>query len=129
MISDLRRLLLLPLLVIGLPSCGSETAGGAAHGTIEGRVSLAPVMPVCRQGVPCDGVYAGAKIVARVRGGEALAHAQTNSAGEFRLDVPPGEYAVAVDADAALPRCSQAQVVVAAGATIRADIDCDTGIR
>ena len=45
------------------------------------------------------------------------------------LDVPPGEYAVAVDTDAALPRCSQAQVVVAPGTTIRADIDCDTGIR
>jgi hypothetical protein len=129
MTRNLRQLVFLPLLVIGLPACGSETASGTAHGIIEGRVSLGPTMPVCLQGVPCDGVYEDAKIVVRFQSGEAVAHALTNQAGKFRLDVATGKYIVGVDTDAPLPRCSEAQVIIAAGVTIRADIDCDTGIR
>ncbi len=128
MIRNPRKLVFLLPLVMGLPACASETAS-TDNGIVEGRVSLGPTMPVCLQGVPCDGVYAGAKIIVRLQGGEAVAHAVTNQQGKFRVDLAAGKYIVGVETEAALPRCSEAQVIIAAGVTVRADIDCDTGIR
>ena len=112
-----------------LAGCSAETTGHAAWGIVKGRVSLGPIMPVCHEGVACDGVYAGARIVVRAQSGKLGARATADQKGEFSLDISPGEYVVAVEADGSLPRCSRADVIVTAGRTTQANIDCDTGIR
>ena len=102
-------------------------ASGA--GTLVGHVTLGPIMPVCREGVPCDGVYKDAVVEVRTKSGTVVAQAKTDDSGDFRVDVAAGAYTVAIAVDAMLPRCSEAEVVVAKGQTATVTIDCDTGIR
>ena len=115
-------------LLFVLPGCSAETAGSAT-GTIKWHVSLGPTMPVCRVGTPFGGDYAGAKIVVRTAGGTVAARAAADQRGEYRFDVSAGTYVVGVEVSGPLPRCSQTDVVVAAGRISAAEIDCDSGIR
>ena len=129
MTQNLRRLMFLALAAAGLPACGNPIAAGDGASAIEGRVSLGPSMPVCRQGIPCDRAFSGAKVVVRTESGASIARATADEDGKFRVDVAAGVYNVGVDVDGPLPRCSQIRVVVTAGKPARADVDCDTGIR
>ena len=117
------------VLLWALPGCSVETEAGAATGTIKGHVSLGPIMPVCRVGTPCDGVYAGAKVAVRTAGGTVVARSAADQRGEFQIDVSAGAYVVGVEVSGPLPHCSQTDVTVAAGQMSKADIDCDSGIR
>ena len=112
-----------------LAACGVETAGGGVSGVIEGRVSLGPIMPVCQVGVPCDGVYADARIAVRNKAGSSVATAVADQQGMFRVEVAAGAYVVEVEVSGPLPNCPRVDVVVTAGTKVRADIACDTGIR
>ena len=116
-------------LLFVLPGCSAETEAGATSGTIKGHVSLGPTMPVCRIGTPCGGDYAGAKIVVRTADGTVAARLAAGQKGEYRIDVSAGTYVVGVEVSGALPRCSQMDVVVAAGRISAAEIACDSGIR
>jgi hypothetical protein len=118
----------LPLVLISLSACGAESSRAGA-GVIEGHVTLGPIMPVCRQGVPCDGVYGGAKIVVRDKAGEVVATAIADRNGDFKVGVRVGAFVVGVDVAGQMPSCTQVEVVVADGATVRSQIDCDSGIR
>ena len=120
---------ILPLVALVLPACGADMGASGALGTIEGRVRLGPVMPVCREGVPCDGVYAGANIVVRDKGGDEVAHTTADDKGEFRVDVSAGARVVSVSVKGPLPSCGEVEVVVVARQSVRADLDCDSGIR
>jgi hypothetical protein len=86
-------------------------------------------MPVCREGVPCDGVYKGARVVVRRSSGQAVQRATADENGTFSVDVPAGAYEVAVEVDGMLPRCTPAPVTVHARQAARVEIDCDSGIR
>ena len=110
-----------------LPACAEHAAVGS--GEIAGRVKLGPIMPVCREGVPCDGVYRGATVVVMRQGGSIEARATSDDNGDYRVMVPAGSYAVRIDVQGPMPSCSTADVVVAAGQSSRADIECDSGIR
>jgi hypothetical protein len=79
--------------------------------------------------VPCDGVYAGANIVVRDKGGDEVARTVADDKGEFRVSVSAGARVVGVSVKGPLPRCGAAEVVVVAGQSVRADLDCDSGIR
>ena len=109
-----------------LSACEASTHG---YGTIEGRVTLGPIMPVCREGVPCDGVFADAKIVVRHKNGDTAAQTKADANGMFRVDVPTGAYIVGVAVDGPMPTCGEAEVLIAARQSARVDIDCDSGIR
>jgi hypothetical protein len=112
--------------LLALQSC---EAGSMEAGVIAGLVKLGPIMPVCREGVPCDGVYKDAKVVLRTLGGQVVNHATADGKGEFWMDAAAGRYEVAVEVEGPLPRCTPAQVSVGAGETVRVEIDCDSGIR
>ena len=129
MTRPLGRVLILSAVVSVLAGCGLEAEQGGERGTIEGRVMRGPIMPVCREGVPCDGPFAGAKIIVRATRGGAEARTVADQAGGFRVDVAAGRYSVGVEVEGMLPRCSQVEVTVIAHETERADIACDTGIR
>jgi hypothetical protein len=114
---------------IAIAGCTEQDHAAAAYGVIVGQVKLGPIMPVCREGVPCDGVYKGAKVVVRARDGAVASRATADDNGEFSADVPAGTYTVAIDVQGPLPSCSSAEATVAARSKARVAIDCDSGIR
>lgn len=124
--------LVLGVVALATAGCGAES-GGDGHGipdagVIAGVVKLGPIMPVCREGVPCDGIYKGAKVVVTGRRG-GVARVTADDKGEFWIDVAPGTYSVSVDVQAVLPHCRAADVIVPARQIVRIEIDCDSGIR
>ena len=119
------------ILVVVLAAAGCDAGMGRAGGggAIAGRVTLGPIMPVCREGVPCNGVYKNAKVEVHAASGPVVARTITDANGDFRADVAAGTYKVAVAVDGMLPRCTEAEAVVSQGQTVQVAIDCDTGIR
>jgi hypothetical protein len=114
---------ILSLVAFVLPACGAEMGASRALGTIEGRVALGPIMPVCQEGVPCDGV------VVRDKSGDEVARTTADDKGEFRVDVSAGARIVGVSVKGPMPSCRETEVVVVSGQSVRADLDCDSGIR
>lgn len=86
-------------------------------------------MPVCREGVPCDGPYAGAAVVVYDERGSVLGSAVADEKGAYRVSVTAGRVVVTVDVSGPLPHCSRVPAKVTPRATAHVDIDCDTGIR
>ena len=64
---------------------------------------------------------------------DASAHivATTRSAadGRYALNVAPGRYTLVANTGIAFPRCPSLTVDVPNGAAVRADFNCDTGLR
>ena len=125
----MRQLALAALVILLLSGSNTQIAAHGASGVIKGRVTLGPTTPLCREDVPCEGIYAGAKIVVRTKSGEVCARSTSDQNGEFRIDVSPGRYIVAVDLQGKLPRCSRREVTIAAGQATQVTLDCDTGMR
>ena len=117
------------LLALCLCACGVETSSGNDFGRIEGHVSLSPTTPVCSAINSCEGAYVGANIIARTANGDVVGRATTDQQGDFALRVRAGKIDVGVEGSAKFPHCRPAHVVLAAGATVRANIDCDSGLR
>lgn len=109
--------------------CNADVGQADGVGTIAGRVTLGPIMPVCRVDVPCDGAYKDAKVEVKTKSGAVAARATSDANGDFRLDVAAGAYTVAVAVEGMLPRCGEVEAVVAQEQTVRVAIDCDSGIR
>lgn len=122
----MKRIAVLSATLVSLSACGG---GALKTGTIEGVVRLGPIMPVCQVGVPCDGVYKGAKVVLRTPAGQTAKRVTADDKGVFRMDAPAGSFEVAIEVDGPLPACAPAQVVVAPHETVKVTIDCDSGIR
>ena len=122
----MRRLLAATVAFLSLQACD---AGPRETGVIEGLVKLGPIVPVCREGEPCDGVYKGANVVLRKPGGAAIKRVTANDKGAFWIDSPAGVYEVGVDVEGPMPTCAPVRVIVKAGETMRVEIDCDSGIR
>jgi hypothetical protein len=122
----MRRTAALSFALVMLGACEAEPL---ESGEIKGLVKLGPIMPVCQVGVPCDGVYKGAKVVLRTSSGQAVKRVTADDKGEFRIDAPVGSFDVAVEVEGPLPSCTPAQVSVKARETVRVEIDCDSGIR
>jgi hypothetical protein len=118
------------LLLLSVGGCGAETAQHSGDGgAIAGLVTLGPIMPVCREGVPCDGVYKGAKVLIRDKNGKAATRVVADDNGEFRAEVPAGAYTVEIEVGNMLPSCSSATAMVVVRETVSVKIDCDSGIR
>jgi hypothetical protein len=122
----MHRIAALSAALVALAACSAEPS---ESGTITGVVKLGPIMPVCQEGVPCDGGYQGAKVVLRTPNGQPIQRATADNKGEFRMDVPAGRFEVAIDVEGPMPTCAPAQALVKARETVRVEIDCDSGIR
>lgn len=125
----LGRLALMLIAVCIAAACNAEVGQAGGGGTIVGHVTLGPIMPVCREDVPCDGVYKDARVEVRTKSGTVVARTKSDDNGDFRVDVAPGAYTIVIVVDAILPSCSKVDVIVSKGQTATAEIDCDTGIR
>lgn len=131
-------LLLLAVLVIGLLILGcSNTA--VEKGLLQGYVHIGPVSPVEKPGeevnIRCE-VYEARKIMIYDESGHKLVkqvdtdcNASENYA-RYRVELEPSVYTVdinriGVDSSSDVPK----KIEIVSGATVRLDIDIDTGIR
>ena len=106
-----------------------------AYGVLEGRVTIGPLTPVERAGVPTPTVppevYAARSIdIFQADGTTRVVNVKISSDGTYHVKLPPGTYVVniaktGIDRGTDLPKT----VTLASGQTTRLDIDIDTGIR
>ncbi len=101
---------------------GSETSG------IEGQVSIRPVRPVERKGVPNARPYQ-ARITVLDPAGREVAAIDSDAEGKFRLTLPPGTYVLRPEASGLYPRASEQRVEVGRNRATRVDIVYDSGMR
>lgn len=120
------RIAAISFALLALQAC---EAGSMETGVITGLVKLSPIMPVCREDEPCNGVHKGAKVVLRTPDGQVVKRATADDKGEFRMDTAAGRFEIGVDVEGPLPSCTPVQVSVTARETVRVEIDCDSGIR
>jgi len=127
-----KPLLSLILLAGFLMSCALQTQ---ETGTLKGHVSIGPLVPVLREGVPeptpAPEVYAARQIViSKPASGKEIARVGIGVTGDYQVQLPVGTYIVdinhgGVDMAKGLP----AEVEITSNQVTLLDIDIDTGIR
>lgn len=119
------------LVLVALSGCaGSSLAlGPGAPQGIEGQVLLGPMCPVQQVGNPCPDQPYQAWIDVRDSGGGLVTRVQSDTAGHFKVGLVPGTYILHPESGNPLPRASDQQVEVVAGAYTSVTISFDTGIR
>ena len=128
----MKRLLVTTLLVLLIGAC---SAGPRETGTLEGHVTLGPMLPATREGLteptPAPEAYAVRQIVIYAEDGvREVAQAQIDSGGNYEVTLPVGTYVidinhVGVDQGVDLPRT----VEIISGQITRLDVIIDTGVR
>jgi len=94
-------------------------------------VHAGPTCPVERPDEPCPDVPVRGTVQVRLAGatdGEVQVSGPTDTAGNYRAELPAGSYVVTVDTGAPLPRC-EAQTFTVLDRDVEVDIPCDSGIR
>ncbi|MGD2057598.1 MAG: carboxypeptidase-like regulatory domain-containing protein [Anaerolineales bacterium] len=125
-------ILLLVTPVVLAAGCRLRTS---ATGSLEGHVSIGPLVPVLREGetepTPSPEMYAQRQVVIYNAGGSRVVErVSIDPAGNYEVELPAGTYTVdinriGIDSAAGLPT----QVEIEAGEPVRLDISIDTGIR
>jgi hypothetical protein len=128
------------LLVVGLvllsASCGVHPAArGPAQPSdstvlLSGVVEASPGCPVERQDHRCKPRLVGdVRVEARSLPAGVTASTRTSADGHYSLRLRRGLYLLVAMTAQILPRCPQVLVSVSTLAPVRADINCDSGIR
>jgi hypothetical protein len=114
---------------------GCAPATPQATGILQGHVTIGPLVPVQREGIPdptpAPEVYAARQIVIfSPDGNTEIARADINPQGNYSVELPTGEYLVdinhlGIDFAAGFP----ATVNIHSDRTTVLDVDIDTGIR
>jgi hypothetical protein len=130
--------------VVVTASCGGRVAGAtvpaapspatprpaAAAGVIFGVIRAGPTCPVDRVYHACrDRRLGNLDVQARPARTGVVFSARSNADGHFSVRLRPRNYLLTVLTTTTFPRCPQVPVSVRSGATVRARITCDTGIR
>ncbi len=127
------KLLILAVAAAGLliVSCSSTPV---EDGTVQGNVTIGPLVPVERPGVtyevPCE-VYEARKILVFKKNGKTLVkEVAIDCEGRYQAELPPGFYVIdinriGIDHSSEVP----AEIEIRSLETVRLDIDIDTGIR
>jgi hypothetical protein len=128
---DMRRLLWLIIILLVL-ACNKRPQ---VSGTLAGHVTIGPLVPVSRAGVPdptpAPGVYAARKIVIYAPDGQTeITRVDIDAEGNYEVALPVGTYVVdinrlGIDHGIDLP----AMVEILGLQLTLLDIDIDTGIR
>lgn len=133
-----QRARLLPAvgLVILSASCGVRpAAAGAAHPSgsnvlVSGVVQAGPACPVERQGHPCKPrPVSNVRVEARSLPSGVTASTRTSADGHYLLRLRGGRYVLVAMTGQILPVCPHVHILVTSLAPVRADINCDSGIR
>lgn len=130
-----RYLLYLTFLTLGASSLFACARSPQEFGTLEGHVTIGPLVPVVREGeaepTPAPEVYAAREIVVfEVDGKTEFVRLKIDAHGDYRAELPVGTYVVDInrigmDTAADLPK----EIVITGQGVTRLDIDIDTGIR
>jgi hypothetical protein len=88
-----------------------------------GTVTIGPVTPVCRVGVPCDKPAANVTLTF-TRLGRSLS-VKTTASGGYRIELAPGIYAVRANAGMSM----RPQTITVRGPRTHLGFSIDTGIR
>ncbi len=102
-----------------------------AHGGsgIEGRTVIGPLCPVARANHPCPPQPYPAKINVMGSVSQQVAQAQSDTQGQFRIDLPPGTYILMPVSPGIYPRAAPQTVTVLTSGYISVTIAYDSGIR
>jgi hypothetical protein len=127
----MRRLLLLAIISF-MMACNDRPQ---EMGTLAGHVTIGPLVPVSRKGVPdptpAPEVYAERKIVIYAQDGQTeITRVDIDAEGDYEVTLPVGTYVVdinhlGVDQGIDLPKT----VEIPSRQVTRLDIEIDTGIR
>jgi hypothetical protein len=137
--TTLHTVLLIGLLLAGWGgqvAMGSESARTqnqqSATGVLLGRVTRSPMVPVERSDRPVPpGPVAGARILVSDLVGNQVATVMTDEHGEYRVDLPAGDYRVDMVRVGrfGLTKDLPATVTIRPGRETRLDVGVDSGIR
>jgi hypothetical protein len=122
-------------LVLLSASCGVHQATGPAQPSgatalLSGIVRAGPSCPVERQGHPCKPrPLSNIRVEARSVPGGVTTSTRTSAAGHYTLRLSQGRYLLVVMTGQVPPRCPHVDISVTPPAPVRADINCDSGIR
>ncbi len=121
----------LAVLAGGCGSSDTTTGGGALQGSgIEGTVNVGPTCPgpsIVNDTRDCTEPLAADVRVVDDSTGQEAAQTTSDSEGHFRVDLPPGKYAITVPGNAGL--AEPVRVTVQPGKYSEADVLIDSGVR
>jgi hypothetical protein len=113
---------------LALAALGATFAHGVAPSGLRGLVTRSPIMPVCREGVPCSAPAKNTPLVFFRKGSSVKA--RTDSAGRYRVALVPGWWNVRTAGRLQIGSgISPTRVRVYAARFRVVDLDIDTGIR
>lgn len=128
------------VIILVLTACQPQSSGGVVPqlvqpGILQGHISIGPLTPVERVGVPTPTVpadaYAAQQVMVYQSDGQTVVTRITPDAnGDYSITLAPGQYVVNI-AKQGIQRARDlpATVTVESGKTVRLDISIDTGIR
>lgn len=97
---------------------------------LSGVVQASPGCPVQRQDHPCKPRPVGnVRVEARSLPAGVTASTRTGASGHYFLRLRRGRYALIAMTGQILPHCPHVLIFVTSRAPVRADINCDSGIR
>jgi hypothetical protein len=109
-------------------STSTTSTTAALDSGITGLVTLGPISPVERPGVPNERPYAATIIVKRTDG-SVVAQVRSGEDGRFTIKLPPGAYVLEPQNGQPLPRAEAQQVTVLPHAFTEVTVAFDSGIR
>jgi hypothetical protein len=131
-----RRLLAAVGIVLVSASCGVRPAGthpaqpSGPTVLIFGVVEASPGCPVERPSRPCKPRPLGdVRVEARSLPAGVTASTRTRADGHYSLQLGKGRYVLVAVTRQVVPRCPHVLVAVTSPAPVRANINCDSGIR
>ena len=124
------KLLLIAGLLLVTAGCGAysfPTGTTTQTGNVHGTVRVYPCAPVEQQGQVCNGLPGTGLAILFTKGSQTNT-AMVGPSGTYSLDLPAGTWKVSIKGIARIINGPN-PVIVAAGASIEADYQVDSGIR
>jgi hypothetical protein len=113
---------------LALAALGATFAHGVAPSGLRGLVTRSPIMPVCREGVPCSAPAKNTPLVF-FRTGRSV-RTRTDGTGHYRVALAPGWWNVRTTRPLQIGSGISPSRVRVFGARFRVvNLDIDTGIR
>jgi hypothetical protein len=124
------------ILVASQSGCSPRILPVAPEGILYGKVTVGPLQPVERVGVPSPTpppeVFTSRSInIFQADGKTLLRNVHFNANGSYRVNLPPGTYVIDIPHDRGLGFAKNLPKTVSIGSNqmVELDIDIDTGIR
>ena len=95
---------------------------------IEGTITIGPISPVERAGIPNERPYQ-AKVAVLDANGQIITQFESAATGKFRVLLKPGTYVIQPTSPAQYPHAAEQMVEVVAGQFTHVAIAYDRGIR